>query len=427
MNRERIIFHCDCDAFFASVECIDRPELRSVPMAVAGNPENRHGIILAKNQLAKNYGVKTAETVWKAREKCPHLILIPAHNERYVETSRKVNAIYAEYTDLLEPFGIDETFLDVTNSLHLFYDTPAELAEEIRRRIREEIKITVSIGISFQKAFAKLGSDYNKPDGQIVITRENYKEILYPLPVSDLMYAGPKMTEKLKSCGIYTIGQAAELNREALEAMLGKQGVYLWSVIQGKGNTEVTPDGAREKAKSVGHGMTFHRNLIGEADMFVGIALLADRVAERLQKKNLLCSGVQLTIRSPEFQNMNRQMQLGHKTQLFGDIYTAACQLLKKHWDMENPIRLLSVTGIGISEAEETNAQISFFDAEEQQKKREKIEAAVHAVRGKYGPGAVFPGAIIGTNLLQEENEKKKKPDMWDVSGYRPFHGVEGL
>ncbi len=206
---DRVILHCDCNGFYASVECALNPAYRSVPMAVCGDPESRHGVILAKNELAKAFGVQTAETIWQARRKCPELVLAPAHHKEYREFSEAVNAIYCQYTDLVEPFSIDESWLDVTGSRTLF-GSGVQIANELRRRVKKETDLTISVGVSFNKIFAKLGSDYKKPDATTLITRENYRQILWPLPVGSMIYVGKVAAEKLSRAGIDTIGQLAQ-------------------------------------------------------------------------------------------------------------------------------------------------------------------------------------------------------------------------
>ena len=221
---DRVIFHCDCNGFYASVEELLRPELKTVPMAVAGNPESRHGIILAKNELAKRYKIQTAEAIWSAKRKCPELVCVPAHHGKYQDISKQVNAIYLQYTDLVDRFGIDESFLDVTGSLRYFGKSPKELADGIRGRVRQEIGITISVGVSFCKVIAKLGSDYKKPDATTVIFREDMARVVHPLPVSALLYAGKRSTETLKNMGITTIGQLAHSDRCEIGTALGKAG-----------------------------------------------------------------------------------------------------------------------------------------------------------------------------------------------------------
>ena len=204
---DRVILHCDLNCFYASVELLSHPDLRDVPMAVCGDPNSRHGIILAKNEPAKKFGIQTAETIWQAKKKCPDLVLLPPHHDLYREYSRKVNAIYDEYTDLVEPFGIDESWLDVTHTLHLFGGDARALADALRERMKRQLGLTLSVGVSFNKVFAKLGSDYKKPDATTVISRENWKELVWPLQVGDLLYVGGAARKLLKQYGITTIGQ----------------------------------------------------------------------------------------------------------------------------------------------------------------------------------------------------------------------------
>ena len=218
---ERIIFHCDLNSFYASVELLDHPELRHLPVAVCGDPESRHGIILAKNEPAKKFQVKTAETIWQAKRKCPDLVLLPAHHSVYREFSQKINRMYQDYTDLVEPFGIDESWLDVSGTLHLFGGDPVALADEIRRRMRQEFGLTISVGVSFNKIFAKLGSDYKKPDATTWISRDNYQRLVWPLPVTDLLYVGRSAAETLERVGVRTIGDLARFDRERLFRLLG--------------------------------------------------------------------------------------------------------------------------------------------------------------------------------------------------------------
>lgn len=224
---DRVILHCDLNSFYASVELLNRPELRRLPVAVCGDPASRHGIILAKNDPAKRFGVQTAETIWQARKKCPELILLPPHHRLYREYSRRVNAVYDEYTDLVEPFGIDESWLDVTNTLHLFGMEAPALADALRRRVRKELGLTLSVGVSFNKVFAKLGSDYKKPDATTVISRENWRELVWPLPAGDMLYVGRAAGRLLGQYGVGTIGELAACRRETLEELMGKLGGQL--------------------------------------------------------------------------------------------------------------------------------------------------------------------------------------------------------
>ena len=260
MNRT--ILHCDLNSFYASVELLTLPQLRALPVAVCGDPDSRHGIVLAKNEPAKAFGVRTAETIWQARKKCPNLVCIPPHHRRYAEYSRLVNQIYYRFTDLVEPFSIDESWLDITGTLHLFGGDGVAVADRIRAAVREELGLTVSVGVSFNKVFAKLGSDYKKPDATTCITRENFRELVWPLPVTDLLYVGRAAGETLKKFGITTIGDLARFDRETLFRLLGKHGSQLHDYACGLDRSPVAPAGQYTPPKSVGSGNTFARNLL---------------------------------------------------------------------------------------------------------------------------------------------------------------------
>ena len=285
---DRVILHCDCNGFFASVETLLNPSLADVPMAVAGDPESRHGIILAKNEKAKKYGVATAEPIWQAKQKCPDLVCVLPHHDMYHRISQRVNAIYLDYTDLVDPFGIDESFLDITGSLKLFGMTPREMADDIRARVRHEIGITISVGVSFCRVFAKLGSDYKKPDATTVIDRENFRTVAYPLPVSALLFAGKRTTDALAQLGVRTIGDLAAAERRLLVERLGEAGDTLWKYANGLDDEPVRAYDDRPAPKSVGNGMTFRRDIAGEREIRAGVMALADSVPVSGMKKRLL-------------------------------------------------------------------------------------------------------------------------------------------
>ena len=391
---DRVIFHCDCNGFYASVEELMRPELKTVPMAVAGDPESRHGIILAKNELAKRYGIQTAETIWSAKKKCPTLVCVPAHHEKYHEISRQVNEIYLQYTDLVDRFGIDESFLDVTGSLRYFGKTPKELADEIRGRIRAEIGITISVGVSFCKVIAKLGSDYKKPDATTVILREDMERIVYPLPVSALLYAGKRTTQTLHQMGIETIGDLARSDRLKIGQALGKGGDQLWRYANGMDREAVASFYAPKEIKSVGNSITFRQDIRGEQEIRAGIAALSDSVAARVRADGLKCRTVQVQIKDPNFKVIQRQMQLSRPTWLQREIAQAAMMLILANWSMSAPIRLLSITGAELVSAEEPTEQIGFFEAPDlnTHEKLERLEDAMASIREKFGRGSIGYG-----------------------------------
>ena len=391
----RIILHCDLNCFYASVELLSHPELRDVPVAVCGDPASRHGIILAKNEPAKQFGVRTAETIWQAKKKCPDLVLLPPHHDLYRDYSRKVNAIYDEYTDLVEPFGIDESWLDVTNTLHLFGGDPVALADNLRRRIREELGLTLSVGISFNKVFAKLGSDYKKPDATTLISRENWQEIVWPLPVSDLLFVGSAARKLLKQYGVTTIGQLAACKQDMLETVMGKMGTQLYEYANGLDTAPVRSRYDAEPVKSVGNGTTFPANLTTREQVYSGIAMLADSVATRLRHHGLYAGGLQVTIRDPDFRDRSRQRQLAAPTHLIRDLTEQAMGLTQELWAPPAPIRAMTVTAINLVQEGEAYEQVDLFTtaAAPKNEKLEKLEAVMDSIRGKFGAGSIVFGA----------------------------------
>ena len=392
---DRIILHCDLNCFFASVELLSHPDLRHLPVAVCGDPSSRHGIILAKNEPAKRCGVQTAETIWQAKKKCPSLVLLPPHHDRYRVYSKQVNAIYEQYTDLVEPFGIDESWLDVTGSLHLFGGDAAALADTLRHRVREELGLTLSVGVSFNKVFAKLGSDYKKPDATTVISRENWKEIVWPLPVGDLLFVGGAARKLLAQYGVKTIGDLAACPTDMLESLMGKLGTQLHEYACGLDASPVRSRYDREPVKSVGNGTTFPQNLTTWEQVRGGIAGLADSVATRLRRYGLYAGGVQVTVRDPAFRDRSRQTQLSTPTHLIRDITAAALELTGQLWKPPSPIRALTVTAIHLATPADAYEQVDLFTAAEapKRKKQEQLEAAMDHIRSKYGTDAISYGA----------------------------------
>ncbi len=595
----RTILHCDCNSFYASVETVLDPSLASGPMAVCGDPDSRHGIILAKNEQAKACGVKTAETIWQAKRKCPDLRLVAPHREEYVRYSRRANQLYLEFTDLVEPFGIDESFLDVTGSMHLFgsgqqiadtlrrrmreelgltisvgvsfnkafaklgsdYKKPdattllspetyreiiwplpvgallyagpkaqqklhilgidtigqlaaadpvslhsalgklgdtllayargedhdpvrsfyleftdlvepfgidesfldvtgsmhlfgngQQIADTLRRRMREELGLTISVGVSFNKAFAKLGSDYKKPDATTLLSPETYREIIWPLPVGALLYAGPKAQQKLHILGIDTIGQLAAADPVSLHSVLGKLGDTLSAYARGEDHDPVRSFYAEHTVKSIGKGMTFAHNLTHVEEIRLQVMMLCDHVGTRLRARHLQCQTVQVLIRDPDFHNISRQItlptatdstrqltetalsliaqhwkpgkpirmitvtaasllspeQTGEQLSLFdagAQLTETALSLIAQHWKPGKPIRMITVTAASLLSPEQTGEQLSLFDAgaAERREKQQKLDRAVDALRGKYGKDAVQYGASLAKRVKSEE------------------------
>lgn len=384
---DRTILHCDLNGFFASVELLSHPELQDKPVAVCGDPESRHGIILAKNEPAKKYGIKTAETIWQAKSKCPHLVLLSAHHGEYRRYSKLINELYEHYTDLVEPFGIDESWLDVTGSMHLFGGTGQAVADRLRREVREQFGLTISVGVSFNKIFAKLGSDYKKPDATTVITRENFHEIVWPLPVTDLLFVGRSAAGTLSKYGIRTIGDLASFNHDSLVSLLGKQGEQLWQYANGLENSPVAPAGTYVPPKSVGNGTTFSHDLQGADQLREGLRPLAEQVAFRLRKHQMKCTTLQLTIRDPHFRDICRQRPLSAPTCTSLELLRAAMDILSDCWKEDAPVRALTLTAQSLIPEDQAVEQINLFDsaASQHRAKRETLERTLDQLRSKYG------------------------------------------
>lgn len=403
---DRTILHCDCNGFYASVECLLRPELKKVPMAVAGDLESRHGIILAKNELAKKKGVTTAETIWQARRKCPDLVLVKPHRKLYSQISKEVNAIYQRYTDLVEPFGIDESWLDITGSMHLFGGDGKTVADRLRQVVRDEIGITISVGVSFNKVFAKLGSDLKKPDATTVITRDGVETIVFPQPVTALLYVGHAASNTLFSMGIKTIGDLAHRRREEVEKRLGKIGGMIWSYARGLDDTPVRHYTDKEDMKSVGNGMTFSRDLVGPEDIKTGVSALSDTVAGRMREAGVKCRALQVQIKNPELKTISRQKTLDAPTNLAREISEVALELIAGAWSWAAPIRMITITGLNLVSAECDGLQMSLFEQDNGKRdKQERLEDTMDHIRKKFGKSAISFGYSIGSDIGVDHKE----------------------
>ncbi len=396
--KDRVILHCDMNGFFASIELLDYPEFRDKPMAVCGNPQSRHGIILAKNEIAKAYGIVTAETLWQARKKCPDLVTVPPHHEKYRHYSRLINEIYQEFTDQVEPFSIDESWLDVTGSRRLF-GTGAEIADAIRRKIKETYNLTLSVGVSFNKIFAKMGSEYKKPDATTEIRRDNFRDILWPMDIGQLFFVGEVTAQKLRTCGIKTIGELALSDRLMVMELLGKHGGEIHDYANGLDSTPVLRFDQLERMKSVGHGTTFSRNISGEEEIRTAVVGLSDEVATRLRKNRVKAFGVKVDIKDPGFKTISRQMQLDNPTNLTDKIAETAMEIIGKSWKIRNPIRMLTVTGINLCDENQAE-QLSLFASENVRiDVSEKAERAVDNIRDRFGNDAIKFASTIKNDM----------------------------
>ena len=417
---ERLIFHCDCNNFFASCECLEHPELKNIPMELAGDPEDRVGIVVAKNDIAKKYGVKTTDTVWQAKKKCPGIIFVPPRHRYYREVSDRVNAIYRDYSDFVEPASIDESYLDLTGTLDYYHMTTRELADTIRTRVKEEIGITISVGVASNKIFAKMGSDYKKPDATTVILGEDYKTILWPLPVSDLMFAGKASVKLLNQKGIRTVGDLALQPRERVVSLLGKGGETLWIYANGLDTDPVRQWGDIPEVKSVSHGMTFRRDLLTREEIETGVAAQVDRVAMSLRRQDLKGSVISVQIKTPQMVTISRQTSLDHYTWLEHEIREVAMKLIDENWRTGDPIRAITVGVSKLVNSREAAEQLDLFDlmgagdrnGSHNREKQDKMEAAADAVRRKMGNTAVMLGVYQNDGIgIKREWKKKEKQE----------------
>ena len=398
----RTILHVDLNNFYASVECLYRPELRGKPVAVSGDVENRHGIILAKNQLAKAAGVKTGEAIWQAKGKCPGLVCLPPDYRKYLRFSRLARKIYADYTDKIEAFGIDENWLDVTGSAALFGDG-VRIANEIRRRIREEMGVTASVGVSWNKIFAKLGSDMKKPDATTLITEGNFRDIVWPLPVEELLYVGRSTKNKLNNRAVFTIGDLAARDVQLLKLTLGVWGETLWTFANGLDAAPVAQSGEVSFIKSVGNSTTTPRDLVNIEDVKMIVYVLAESVAARLRRYGLKCRTVAVHIRNNELYSFERQGKLPAPSFLARDSAGKALELFRQNYGWDRPIRSLGVRGADLV-TEHGAVQLDMFapDSAEQ----EQLERTLDRLRERFGPYCVRRCALLQDERLTGFNPK---------------------
>ena len=401
---ERTIFHCDLNNFYASVECLHHPEYRNVPMAVGGDVEKRHGIILAKNMLAKKAGIKTGEALWQAKQKCPDLVLVRPNFTQYLRFSKLVRSIYADYSDRIESFGIDEVWMDVTEIVGRYPDART-LADEIRGRIREETGITASIGVSFNKVFAKLGSDYKKPDATTVITRENMKEIVFPLPIEDLLYVGRATTVKMHALGIYTIGDCARYDLDILKRKFGKWGEYIWEFANGFEKSPVLKEGREPTVKSVGNSTTCPRDLKTFDDIRIVCYVLAESVAARLREAGLRCLTVAVSIRDNDLETCVRQTKLPLPSDLSGEIAKAAMKLFRQNVDFSKPLRSIGVKAADLCVGD-VPLQLSIFEDQQAREENLALEKTIDDIRRRFGAQSIQRLMMLEDTVLSGFNPK---------------------
>ena len=402
MNR--VILHSDLNNFYASVECLYNPEIRDCPVAVCGSQSTRHGIVLAKNRIAKELGVTAGEAIWEARSKCPGLVVVRPNYMQYLKFSVLVRKIYENYTNLIEAFGIDENWLDVTESTRLFGSGKA-IADELRKRIQYELGVTASIGVSYNKVFAKLGSDMKKPDATTVITEDNFRKKIWGLPAGDMIYVGPSTRRKLTNIGICTIGDLANAPLKFLEKHLGQWGRTLWIFANGYDETPVTKLDFQPGIKGVGNSLTTPHDLCTNNDVKILTYVLADSVAERLRRHHLKGKTVQVYIRSGDLSSIERQGQLPHYTCTSSEIAGKALEIFSNSWDWSKTIRTMGVRVTGVVTADQCG-QMSFFD-DDKRLRREQLESSIDSIRSRFGHYAVQRAMLLKSNGLNANPVKE--------------------
>ena len=390
---ERCILHCDMNNFYASVECMLNPSLRDLPVAVCGDVEKRQGIVLAKNYLAKAYGVQTGEAVWQAKQKCKCLVIVPPHFERYEEISKKARDIYFDYTDMVEPFGLDECWLDVTGSQKLF-GSGEEIANKIRERIKRELGVTISVGVSFNKVFAKLGSDMKKPDAVTVIRKDSFREQIWHLPATDMIGVGRKTGEVLRKMGVCTIGDLANMPLGYLKYKFGKCGEYLHECANGEDESEVVTRSLYDVDKSVGHGVTTERDLVNNDEVYLCILELCESIGRKMYKHNKKASGVAISIKDNRLKSFTRQMKLPCPTSSPTYIAMVAYELFLKNYKWERNIRALTVRAIDLVDGD-CPYQLDIFSDTGRILKLERVDMAVEGIKREYGDKMITRASLI--------------------------------
>lgn len=398
INVERTILHIDCNKFYASVECLYRPEIRNKPVAVGGTTESRHGIILTKNEIASKYGLTVGEPLWKARQKCPDLVIVPPNFPLYMRFSKMARSIYEDYSEYIEPFGLDESWIDVTGDMR----GGEAIAQEIRQRVKDELGITVSIGVSFNKIFAKLGSDYKKPDAVTVITSENYKDVVWPLPCSDLLMVGRSTTKKLLSYGIHTIGELANANAEFLRSILGKNGEMLHRYANGLDVSRVCHKDEIRDIKSVGNSTTAPRDLVNDEDVKTVFTVLCESVARRLREQGVKGRTVTISVRDKNLHTITRQCKAPACTDISSEILKISMELFKINYNWNAPIRSLGVS-VGDFDFEYCE-QFDLYGTAEKREKLEKIESTVDNLKRRFGNYCIQRASMLKDTDLSRFN-----------------------
>ena len=401
----RVILHSDINSCYASIEHLHHPELSGKPLAVGGDPEKRHGIVLTADYMAKKRGVKTGMALWQAKQVCPEITFISPRMDLYLRFSRMAHEICGEYTDLQEPYGIDESWLDVTNSCSLKGDG-YQIAQEISNRMKKELGITVSVGVSFNKIFAKLGSDYKKPDAITTMYESEFRMKAWELPVSDLLYVGRSTNKKLESLGIRTIGGLAQMDEKILQSRLGKMGAVLWAFANGYDDSLVKRENTSAPIKSIGNSTTTPKELETDEDVKIMLYILSESVAARLRENGFRCRTVEISIRDNELYSFTRQCKLDNASNITGEIASMAYRLFKANYRWDKPIRSVGVRGADLVN-DNYMEQLDLFCDFQMREKQMKMDVAVDDIRRRFGFYSIQRGLMYRDRALSAVNAKE--------------------
>lgn len=401
----RVILHSDINSCYASIEHLHHPELSGKPLAVGGDPEKRHGIVLTADYMAKKRGVKTGMALWQAKQVCPEITFISPRMDLYLRFSRMAHEICGEYTDLQEPYGIDESWLDVTNSCSLKGDG-YQIAQEISNRMKKELGITVSVGVSFNKIFAKLGSDYKKPDAITTMYESEFRMKAWELPVSDLLYVGRSTNKKLESLGIRTIGGLAQMDEKILQSRLGKMGAVLWAFANGYDDSPVKRENTSAPIKSIGNSTTTPKELETDEDVKIMLYILSESVAARLRENGFRCRTVEISIRDNELYSFTRQCKLDNASNITGEIASMAYRLFKANYRWDKPIRSVGVRGADLVN-DNYMEQLDLFCDFQMREKQMKMDVAVDDICRRFGFYSIQRGLMYRDRALSAVNAKE--------------------
>lgn len=399
--KHRIILHCDVNNFFASVECALNPSLKDLPLAVTGEKSKRNGIVLAKNNLAKMCGVQTGDVIYKAKQKCPDLICVRPHHDIYEKYSKKIRKIYEEYTDRVEPFGIDECWLDITDTAK-FFGAPLEIANMLRKRIKDEIGVTISVGISFSKMFAKLGSDMKKPDAVTQIPYQTFKKQTYHLPLNSVIGIGKKLEIKLNKMNIYTLGDLANYDTKIIKKKFGVVGENLQKKLQGIDDDEIASAFDVKQVKSIGNGTTTIVDIKNMEEMKSVVMFLCDEIATRLRKKNLVGCTIHIDLRKSDLTHISKSHTIEQLTNTAKDLFEESIKMIEKMWDNYTLIRSVRISVSNLEDETAIN-QLNFFD---KKNNKSQLNKAIDKIREKYGYKSIQPlitknEELINNNALR--------------------------